>query len=74
MRYRVGEDPANAALNSTDHSLMLSVVLSLIIGIVLVWMGHKGKQFWLTSWSYGLIVCSVLYGAWIIYDRYSRLS
>ncbi|MCB1739629.1 MAG: hypothetical protein KDK91_04615 [Gammaproteobacteria bacterium] len=67
MRYRVGEDPATAALNSTDHTLIITVVMSLFIGIALVWLGHRGRQFWLTSWSYGLIVCSVLYGGWMIY-------
>ena len=70
MRYRVGEDAANAALTTTDHTLMLTAVLSLFIGIVLVWLGHKGRQLWLTCWSYGLIVCSVLYGGWMLYTQY----
>jgi len=70
MRYRVGEDAANAALNSTDHSMMVTIVLSLCVGIVLVWMGHHGRQLWLTTWSYGLILCSLAYGGWMLYAVY----
>ena len=67
MRYRVGEDPANAALNSTDHAMMLTMVLSIAVGIALVWLGKKGKILWLTTWSWGLIACSVLYMGWMLY-------
>ena len=67
MRYRVDEDPANVALNATDHVLMLTVVLSLGIGIVLVWLGKRGRQLWLTTWSWGLIACSVIYMGWMMY-------
>jgi len=70
MRYRVGEDAANAALNATDQSMVVTVVLSLFIGVVLVWMGHRGRQLWLACWSYGLILCSVAYGGWMLYAVY----
>ena len=70
MRYRVGEDAATAALNATDHTLMLTAVLGLIIGMVLVWLGRKGRQLWLICWSWGLIVCSVAYASWMLYADY----
>lgn len=72
MRYRVGEEAGHAALNATDHTLMLTAVLGLLIGVVLVWLGRKGRQFWLTSWSWGLIACSLLYAGWMLYSWYLK--
>ena len=70
MRYRVGEDAASATLNVTDHSMLVTVVLSLFIGFVLVWMGHRGRQLWLAIGSYGLILCALAYGGWMLYAVY----
>ena len=65
MRYRIGEDPAQAALNSTDHTMILTLFLGVVIGIVLAWLGHRGRQWWLVSWSYGLVVVSVITAGWM---------
>jgi hypothetical protein len=70
MRYRVGEEAATAALNSTHHSLVLTVVMSLIVGIVLVWLGRHGRQMWLIAWSWGLILCSIAYGGLMLFGLY----
>lgn len=70
MRYRSTEDAASAALNSTDHTLLFTAVLSFFIGIVLVWAGRKGRQMYLEVWSWGLIVASIAYGGWLLYAVY----
>jgi len=42
-------------------SLMVSVSLALVIGIILFFAGRKGKKLWLSTWSVGLVLCSLLY-------------
>ena len=67
MRYRTGEDAAHAALNATDHTLMLTAILSLAIGVVLVLLARRGQQLWLAVWSWGLLVASIAYIGWMLY-------
>ena len=63
MRYQ--EDAALGPINSQTPGLhfMLNftVSLALFIGIVLLWLGLRGRVMWLTVWSAGLILSSVLY-------------
>ena len=64
MRYRIDEMPANEALATTEDMYLLTVVLGLFIGIVLTWLGFKGRQVWLIVWSIGLILASLVYLGW----------
>lgn len=64
MRYRVGADPASGA-QATDDMLLFTMVISLIIGVVLMWLARHGRQMWLMAWSVGLVVASVVYMAWV---------
>lgn len=41
--------------------LSLSMIMSILIGCVLLWLGIRGKVLWLKVWSVGLILCSVAY-------------
>jgi len=63
MRYREGSapDPGNPYTETMHASLMISVSLALMIGMVLLVIGWKGKKLWLICWSIGLVVCSLLY-------------
>ena len=63
MRYRIGDDPSSGAA-ATDDMLMLTVVVSIVIGLVLMWLARQGKQMWLMVWSVGLVFSSVAYIAW----------
>lgn len=64
MRYRE-EDPApnpDYPYSQDMHAMLsVSVVLSLMIGILLLYLGRRGKVMWLRWWSGGLIACSVVY-------------
>ena len=40
---------------------MFTALLSILIGAILVWLGRRGKQMWLTVWSGGLIVASIVF-------------
>ena len=64
MRYRIGAEPGSGA-QATDDMLLFTVVISLIIGVVLVWLARRGRQMWLLVWSVGLVVASVVYMAWM---------
>lgn len=61
MRYREGISPERLAVNSSDDMLLFTVSLALVIGVILIWLGYKGKQMWLIAWSIGLILCSIAY-------------
>lgn len=67
MRYRLGESPETDQYGSTDEFVLFTVALSLIIGAVLVWLGVKGRQRWLTIWSGGLIVACFAYFGWAFF-------
>ena len=61
MRYRLDEMPLDASMATTDDMHMFTVILSFFIGILLTWLGFKGRKIWLTIWSTGLVICSVVY-------------
>ncbi len=58
MRYREGQepDPYYAYGKSTHDAVDFSMVLGIVIGLVLVWMGIKGRIVWLTVWSIGMVL------------------
>lgn len=64
MRYRDGEMPDVAPYGVTDEWLMFTVGLALVIGITLVWLGIRGRQWWLVTWCAGLVVVSLAYFIW----------
>ena len=63
MRYRIGDDPTSGA-SATDDMLLLTVVISLVVGVVLIWLARLGRQMWLMAWSVGLVLASIAYIAW----------
>ena len=68
MRYEAGEQ-APAVTDMVVYSqseglhfmLNFTVALALVIGIVLLWLGRRGRVIWLQVWSVGLVVFSVGY-------------
>lgn len=61
MRYRIGEDPAVSAYGSTGDVVTFTVYLCIVIGAILVWLGWRGKQWWLVIWNVGLVIASFVY-------------
>lgn len=61
MRYREGqeEDPNNPYPESTQMMLDMSYWMSIPIGLVLLWMGIKGRVMWLKVWSLGLMALGI---------------
>ncbi len=62
MRYPANIPAEQLTVNASDNMLLFTAVLSILIGIILTYLGHKGRQLWMVTWSIGLIVCSVLMG------------
>ncbi len=63
MRYLEGEEPNPLYPHSEGMHAMLSfsMIMSLVVGIVLLYLGYRGKIMWLTYWSGGLIIASLAY-------------
>ena len=40
----------------------------LFVGILLTWAGWRGRQMWLVVWCGGLIVASIAYIGWILFE------
>jgi len=69
MRYRTEIPPEQMAANASNDMLLFTVVLSIFIGIILVWLGHKGRQLWLVFWSVGLLLVDATY---LVYDLFIK--
>jgi len=69
MRYPENIPADQLARHASDDMLLFTAVLSVVIGFILIWLGRKGKQIWLVTWSIGLIICSVGMGGWLLLDQ-----
>jgi len=68
-RYSINEIPPDMlAQNASNDMLIFTAVLAFFIGIILTYLGKKGKQLWLFVWSIGLMICSLGMGIsiWLI--------
>ena len=68
MRYEAGEQvpPVTEMVvysqsEGLHFMLNFTVALALVIGLVLLWLGRRGRVIWLQVWSVGLVVFSVAY-------------
>ena len=61
MRYRVGEqvDPDNPYTENTQKMMELSYLMSIPLGLILLWLAIKGRVMWLKLWSIGLMVLGI---------------
>ena len=64
MRYKIDPITGLPIAETSPRMLGATVLLALVIGIVLLYVGKRGKQLWIVVWSIGLIICSVLYLLW----------
>ena len=64
MRYKIDPITGLPIAETSPGMLGATVLLALVIGIVLLYVGKRGKQLWIVVWSIGLIICSVLYLLW----------
>lgn len=71
MRYKIDPTTGLPMAETSPGMLGATVLLALVIGIVLLYVGRRGKQMWIVVWSVGLIICSVAYLAWH-YSRYIK--
>ena len=62
MRYSENIPAEQLTVNASDDMLLFTAALSILIGIILTYLGHKGRQLWMVTWSIGLIICSILMG------------
>lgn len=68
MRYEsteaalaVTELPPYPQSEGLHFMLNFTVTLALVVGLVLLWLGRRGRILWLQVWSVGLVVFSIAY-------------
>jgi hypothetical protein len=65
--YRTNEQlEAGVPYAGDESAYLFTVVLSLLIGVALVWILWRGRQIWLLTWSAGLIIASIAYLTWVV--------
>jgi heme A synthase len=60
MRYPDNIPAEQLTRHASDDMLLFTAALAILIGIILTYLGKRGKQQWMIVWSLGLIICSVL--------------
>jgi hypothetical protein len=63
MRYPDNIPPEQLTVNASNDMLLFTAALSIVIGLILTYLGYKGRILWMVTWSIGLIICSILLGA-----------
>lgn len=63
MRYPDNHllEPIYTQSTGLHHMLLFTVVLGFVIGLILFWLGRRGRVLWLTVWSAGLVLISFSY-------------
>ena len=61
MRYREGQevDPDNPYPQSTQMMMDMGYWMSIPVGLLLLWMGIKGRVMYLKVWSVGLMALGI---------------
>lgn len=61
MRYREGQevDPNSPYPENTELMLEMAYWMSIPVGLVLLWLGIKGRIMWLKVWSVGLMLLGI---------------
>jgi len=61
MRWREGQevDPDHPYTEGTHMMLDMAYWMSIPVGLVLLWIGIKGRVIWLKIWSIGLMALGV---------------
>ena len=67
MRYSEDIPPEKLTINASNDMMLFTAALSILIGFILVYLGHKGRQLWMVTWSIGLIICSILLGISLLF-------
>jgi len=60
--------PEMLSKNAGNNMLLFTAFLSVIISLVLVFLGRHGKQLWMVVWGIGLIIMSVFMASSILFD------
>ncbi len=63
MRYRTDEGPNEAYpfSESMHQMLTFTMVISIVIGLLFLIIGLRGKVMWMWVWGAGLVILSVAY-------------
>ena len=54
--------------DASNDMLVMTAVIGFFIGIILTYIGRRGKQMYLWVWGAGLVVFSIYLGVTIVFD------
>ncbi|MEM7359478.1 MAG: hypothetical protein AAF431_10295 [Pseudomonadota bacterium] len=70
-RYREDEslEGYKMAQHASDDMLLFTAVIAVVIGLIISYIGKRGKQLWMLVWGIGLVVVSIAMGVvtWLQY-------
>ena len=63
-RYREDEalEGYKMAQHASDDMLLFTAVIAVVIGVIIAYIGKRGKQLWMLVWGIGLVVASLAMG------------
>lgn len=63
VRYRTDEGPNEAYpySESMHQMLSLTMVIAIVIGLIFIAIGRKGRSLWMLVWGAGLLILAVAY-------------
>ena len=77
MRYKENIEIPKEQLTShaSDDMLILTGIMGFFIGLVLFYLGRKGKQMYLWVWGAGLVIFSIylsvsIYFDWTLFEHF----
>ncbi len=56
----VGDAPLPNAVEAQEGIFFYTIGLGVVVGLLLGWVAYKGRQWWLLTWSVGLVVAGLL--------------
>jgi len=68
MKYPEGMPSEQLSKYASDDMLIFTSFIAIFVGIALLTMGIKGKQWWMIPWSIGLMILSVFMGVTIYFE------
>lgn len=53
--------------NASNDMLLFTAFIAIIIALILIYLGRKGRQLWMVVWSIGLIIMSCFMAGSILF-------
>ena len=62
------KSPDGYSRDAGCHMMLFTSLISLFIAAAMIYLGMKGRQYWMVFWSVGLIIMSLFTASAIIFE------